>query len=59
MSVAVSLSSLPPNGQNHDPVLVLAVGVLAATISLAPSELQAATKQAHAARIRIRIESIL
>jgi hypothetical protein len=56
MSVAVAESSLLPNGQYHEPVLVLAVGVLAATISPAPSELQAATKQAHAARIRIRIE---
>jgi hypothetical protein len=38
---------------------VLVVAVLAATLSLAPSELQAASKHAQAARMRIRIESSL
>jgi hypothetical protein len=55
MSVAVSPSS-PPNGQNQDPVLVLVVAVLAATMSPEPSELQAARTHAQAASKRIRID---
>jgi hypothetical protein len=53
--VAVSPSSLP-NGQYQDPVLVLVVAVLAATMSPEPSELHAARIHAQAASVRIRID---
>ena len=57
MSVAGASPEFPPKGQNHDePLLVLVVAVLAA-VEL--SELQAASKHAHAAMMRIRIESSL
>jgi hypothetical protein len=57
MSVAGASAASPPKGQNHDePLLVLVVAVLAA-VEL--SELQAASKHAHAAMMRIRIESSL
>jgi len=57
MSVAGASPESPPKGQNHDdPLLVLVVAVLA-VVEL--SELQAASKHAHAAKMRIRIESSL
>jgi hypothetical protein len=49
----------PPNGQNHEPLLVLVVTGLAATLSVELSELQAASKHTHAAGKNIRIESSL
>jgi len=57
MSLAGASPEFPPKGQNHDdPLLVLVVAVLAA-VEL--SELQAASKHAHAAMMRIRIDSSL
>jgi len=57
MSAAGASPEFPPKGQNHDePLLVLVLAVLA---EVELSELQAASKHAHAAIIRIRIESSL
>jgi hypothetical protein len=58
MSAAgASTASPPPNGQNQDEPLLLVLTVAMLAVEL--SELQAASKQAHAAMMRVRIESFL
>jgi hypothetical protein len=58
MSAAGASPSSPPKGQNQDePLLLVLVVAMLAVVAL--SELQAASKHAHAAIIRIRIESSL
>jgi hypothetical protein len=55
MSLADISSLPPPKGQNQEPELVLVEAVLAATLSVELSELQAASRHATEARIRIRM----
>jgi hypothetical protein len=57
MSAAGASPASPPNGQNHDDPLLLVLVV--AMLALELSELQAASKQAQAAMMRVRIESSL